>query len=80
MHRQAWEVLPALLNELGIARPILVGHSDGGTIALLYAARHRVDACVVLAPHVMVEEVSIASIEQAKLAFEAGDLRSRLTR
>ena len=68
MHRQAWEVLPALLNELGIARPILVGHSDGGTIALLYATRHRVDACVVLAPHVMVEDVSIASIEQAKLA------------
>ena len=80
MHRQAWEVLPALLNELGIARPILVGHSDGGTIALLYAARHRVDACVVLAPHVMVEDVSIASIEQAKLAFESGDLRSRLAR
>ena len=80
MHRQAWEVLPELLKKLGINRPILVGHSDGGSIALLYAARHRVDACVVLAPHVMVEEVSIASIEQAKLAFEAGDLRTRLTR
>jgi pimeloyl-ACP methyl ester carboxylesterase len=80
MHRQAWEVLPELLNELRIERPILVGHSDGGTIALLYAARHRVDACVVLAPHVMVEDVSIASIEQAKLAYESGELRSRLSR
>lgn len=80
MHLQAWGVLPELLKKLGIDRPILVGHSDGGTIALLYAARHRVDACVVLAPHVMVEEVSIASIEQAKLAYVSGDLRSRLTR
>ncbi len=80
MHIQAWEVLPALLIQLGIDRPILIGHSDGGTISLLHAARHRVAACVVMAPHVKVESISIASIEAAKLAFETGDLRSRLAR
>jgi pimeloyl-ACP methyl ester carboxylesterase len=80
MHRQAWHVLPELLAQLGIERPVLVGHSDGGTIALLHAARHPVRACVVMAPHVMVEPVSISSIEAAKVAFEQGDLRQRLAR
>ena len=80
MHRQAWEVLPELLSRLGIERPILVGHSDGGTIALLHAARHRVAACVVMAPHVKVEDVSVTSIEAAKKAYETGDLRQRLMR
>jgi pimeloyl-ACP methyl ester carboxylesterase len=72
--------LPALLQQQGIERPILVGHSDGGTIALLYAARHPVSACVVLAPHVMVEDISIASIQAAKVAFESADLRQRLSK
>ncbi|MEY2805285.1 MAG: hypothetical protein RL657_2621 [Pseudomonadota bacterium] len=80
MHIQAWDVLPALLEQLGIQRPILIGHSDGGTIALLHAARHRVSACVVMAPHVKVEPISIASIEAAKTAFETGELRARLAR
>jgi pimeloyl-ACP methyl ester carboxylesterase len=80
MHRQAHEVLPELLAQMGIERPVLIGHSDGGTIALLYAARHPVAACVVMAPHVMVEPVSIASIEAARTAFEHGDLRARLAR
>lgn len=80
MHRQAWEVLPLLFDQLGIERPVLMGHSDGGTIALLHAARYPVRACVVLAPHVMVEPLSIASIEAAKTAFEQGDLRERLSR
>jgi pimeloyl-ACP methyl ester carboxylesterase len=80
MHREALDVLPALLRRLGLARPVLVGHSDGGTIALLHASRHPVAACVVLAPHVIVEEVSLRSIERAREAYTKGDLRARLSR
>ena len=78
MHVDAWEVLPKLLHALQIEKPILIGHSDGGSIALLYASRFPVSGVVVLAPHVIVEDVSIASIRQAKTAFETGDLRARL--
>lgn len=80
MHEQAHEVLPALLQALGVRRPWLFGHSDGGSIALLYAARFAVAGLVVLAPHIFVEDVSIASIEQARLTYENGDLRGRLAR
>ena len=80
LHEEAWIVLPALLKALNIDKPVLVGHSDGGSIALLYASRFPVTACVVLAPHVMVEDISIQSIEQARTAFETGDLRQRLVR
>ena len=81
MHREAYEVLPALLRELRIdAPPVLVGHSDGGSIALLHAGRHPLAACVVMAPHVMVEDVSIRSIEEARDAWQAGGLRDRLAR
>ncbi|MFZ9286259.1 MAG: alpha/beta fold hydrolase [Burkholderiaceae bacterium] len=80
MHREAFGVLPALLRALGIERPLLVGHSDGGTIALLHASRHPVAGCVVMAPHVIVEDLSIASIGQARVAYESGELRQRLAR
>ena len=80
LHEEAWTVLPALLTALKISSPVLVGHSDGGSIALLHASRFPVTACVVMAPHVMVEDVSNKSIEQARTAFEAGDLRQRLAR
>ncbi|HET9822640.1 MAG TPA: alpha/beta fold hydrolase [Burkholderiaceae bacterium] len=86
MHRQAHEVLPALLAALGIdaarERPWLLGHSDGGSIALLYAARfpRQVAGLAVLAPHILVEDVSIASIARAREAYLAGDLRARLAR
>ena len=80
MHREAFGVLPALLSALGIERPLLVGHSDGGTIALLHASRHPVAGCVVMAPHVIVEDLSIASIGQARVAYESGELRQRLAR
>jgi pimeloyl-ACP methyl ester carboxylesterase len=80
MHREAFDVLPALLDKLGLRAPVLVGHSDGGTIALLHASRHPVAACVVMAPHVIVEEVSVASIEQAREAYETGGLRERLAK
>lgn len=82
MHQQAHEVLPALLTQLGIERPWLFGHSDGGSIALLYASRfpERTAGVVAVAPHIVVEEVSIASIEQARVAYETTDLRQRLAR
>lgn len=78
MHLEARAVLPQLLEQTGLQQPILIGHSDGGTIALLHAAQHPVTACIVMAPHVMVEEVSVLSIEAAREAFERGPLRSRL--
>ena len=80
MHVEAFDVLPALLKALKIENPVLVGHSDGGSIALLHASRFPVAACVVMAPHVVVEDISVAAITQAKTAFEAGDLRGRLAR
>jgi pimeloyl-ACP methyl ester carboxylesterase len=83
MHRQAHEVLPALLAALRIDEPIwLFGHSDGGSIALLYAAKFgdRVAGAVVVAPHILVEDVSIESIAQARDAYRDTDLRARLAR
>jgi pimeloyl-ACP methyl ester carboxylesterase len=80
MHTEAWQVLPELLRLCGITEPVLLGHSDGGTIALLYAARHQASACIVMAPHLFVEEISIQSITVARDAFEKGDLRSRLAK
>ena len=78
MHREALQVLPELLRLLDIERPVLIGHSDGGTIALLHAAHHQVSACIVMAPHVIVEDVSVNAIEAAREAYEHGPLRARL--
>lgn len=80
MHREALDVLPALLAKLGITRPVLLGHSDGATIALLHASRFEVAACIAMAPHVLVEDLSIKAIAKAKVAFETTDLRERLTK
>ncbi len=81
MHRQAHEVLPALLQALGVETPPwLFGHSDGGSIALLHAARSPVAGAVVLAPHIVVEDVSVASIQQARESYDHTDLRQRLAR
>jgi pimeloyl-ACP methyl ester carboxylesterase len=86
MHRQAYEVLPALLEALGIdaqAQPLwLFGHSDGGSIALLHAARfgQHLAGIVVLAPHILVEDVSVHSIELARQAYLDTDLRQKLAR
>ena len=86
MHRQAREVLPALLRALGMDatrdKPWLFGHSDGGSIALLHAALHprELKGAVVVAPHLHVEDLSIASIELARVAYERTDLRQKLAR
>jgi pimeloyl-ACP methyl ester carboxylesterase len=80
MARQADEVLPALFAATGIERPWLFGHSDGGTIALLHAARHDVAGVVAVAPHLFVEDISVASIGRARDAYQTGDLRERLAR
>ena len=78
MHREAQLVLPELLDRWGVQNPVLIGHSDGGTIALLHAAHHDVHACITMAPHVMVEDMSIQAIQLAREAFEKGSLRERL--
>lgn len=80
--REALEVLPRVLEACGVDRPLLVGHSDGGTMALLFAARHpeRTAAVLTLAAHVFVEETTLAGIRRAEAAFEAGPLRRGLER
>jgi pimeloyl-ACP methyl ester carboxylesterase len=86
MHRQAHEVLPALLDAVGVDRcanpPWLLGHSDGGSIALLHAARFpdRVGGLIVMAPHVFVEAKAIESIRQARHHYLHADLKQRLAR
>jgi pimeloyl-ACP methyl ester carboxylesterase len=80
MHDEALAVLPELLREAGIERPVLVGHSDGGSIALIHAAAHPVSRLVLLAPHVFVEDVTVASIEEARTTFETTDLGERMGR
>ena len=82
MHDEATRALPELLDALSIDAPILFGHSDGGSIALLHAALsgRAVRSLVVMAPHVMVEALSIASIAAAKRTYETTDLRTRLAR
>jgi pimeloyl-ACP methyl ester carboxylesterase len=80
MHTEAWDTLPALREALGLEYVVLFGHSDGGSIALLHAARHSVAGVITMAPHVRVEKISITGIQAAKVAYETGDLRARLAK
>ena len=86
MHRQALEVLPALLDALGIDTHKqalwLFGHSDGASIALLYAAHFpaQVKGTVVLAPHISVEDIAVQSITEIRAAYLNTDLRQRLSK
>ena len=82
MHHEALVVLPAVLSALDVKRPVLVGHSDGASIALIASGAGAVDAerLVLLAPHVFVEDVSIAGIQAARVAYETTDLPARLAR
>jgi pimeloyl-ACP methyl ester carboxylesterase len=70
MHQQTHEVLPAPFDRLGIERPWLFGHSDGGSIALLYASRlpEKTSGIVVAAPHIHIEDITVKSIRQAREA------------
>jgi pimeloyl-ACP methyl ester carboxylesterase len=80
MHEEACEALPRVLTGLGIEEPVLVGHSDGASIALIHAASHPVRGVVAMAPHVFVEEVGLAEIRAAKASYETGGLRERMAR
>lgn len=86
LHDEALQMLPAVLREAGIADAVLMGHSDGASIALIHAAsfpafpRGPVRAVVAEAPHVFVEEVTLASIRRAGDAYREGELRRRLER
>jgi pimeloyl-ACP methyl ester carboxylesterase len=83
MHDEARDVLPRLLDEIGFQRGILIGHSDGASIAAIYAGSHqdhRVGGLTLIAPHFFTEDAGIASIVEAKKAYETGGLRQRLAR
>jgi pimeloyl-ACP methyl ester carboxylesterase len=83
MHDEALEILPRVLDAAGIARAILIGHSDGGSIAAIHAggaSDPRIAGIVTIAAHFFVEDLNIKSIEQLRDTYETGDLRARLAR
>jgi pimeloyl-ACP methyl ester carboxylesterase len=83
MSREALDVLPVLLERIGFERGVLLGHSDGASIAAIHAGGsndHRVRGVVLIAPHFIVEDVSVASIAEIRTTYETTDLRSKLAR
>jgi pimeloyl-ACP methyl ester carboxylesterase len=82
MHEEALDVLPRLLDRFGIDRPLLVGHSDGASIALIHAALagRPVAGLVCMAPHVFVEPVCVESIARIRRTYRTTDLRQRLAK
>jgi len=82
MHREALEVLPRLLDTFAIERPVLFGHSDGGSIALIYAGSGLASPAELIleAPHVFVEDRTVESIAKVRDAYRSSDLRERLER
>ena len=82
LHREAEVVLPELLEQAGIQHPILFGHSDGASIALIYAGKYPESprALVIEAPHVMVEDIALDGIRRTKILYETTDLPRRLAR
>lgn len=79
-HKEALEVLPEVLRALEVTQPVLVGHSDGASIALIHAGRFAVTGLALMAPHVVVEEVTVREIREARERYADGDLRERLSR
>ena len=83
MHIEALDVLPKLLEQIGFRRGLLLGHSDGASIAAIYAggvADHRVRGVGMIAPHFIVEDISVRSIEEIKQVFETTSLKAKLAR
>jgi len=83
MHGEAREILPAVLDQAGVRKAILIGHSDGASIATIYAGSRqdfRARGLMLIAPHFFVEDISVRSIAAAKQAYETGDLRARLAK
>ncbi|PCH45998.1 MAG: alpha/beta hydrolase [Hyphomicrobiales bacterium] len=83
MTGEAMDVLPVVLNEIGLQKIILLGHSDGATIAAIYAGMGgdmRVRGVILMAPHFFTEELGLKSIAEAKVSYETGDLREKLTK
>src|SRR5258705_10171114 len=82
MHIEACDVLPKLLDQIGFRRGLLLGHSDGASIAAIYAGSrqdHRVEGGAMIAPHFIVEDVSVISIAGTKEAYETACLKDKLT-
>jgi pimeloyl-ACP methyl ester carboxylesterase len=82
MHHEAQAVLPEILKQAGIQQPVLLGHSDGASIALLYAGTFPDSAAglILEAPHVFVEDLTVSSIAQARIDYRQTDLRQKLSR
>jgi pimeloyl-ACP methyl ester carboxylesterase len=83
MQREAFEVLPQVLDAIGFRRGLLLGHSDGASIATLYAGGvedHRIRGVSLIAPHFIVEDISVSSIAEIRQTYEATDLRVKLSR
>jgi pimeloyl-ACP methyl ester carboxylesterase len=83
MSREARFSLPALLDAIGLTRGLLLGHSDGASIAAIYAGEHadeRIKGLILMAPHLFTEAMGLASIAEAGHAYETGDLRARLAK
>lgn len=82
MHEEALDILPVLLDRAGISRPLLIGHSDGASIALIHAASsgRPTAGLVLMAPHIMVEPICVDSIARISATYAEGPLRARLAR
>ena len=83
MHVEALDVLPKLLDAIGFQHGMLLGHSDGASIAAIYAGAHqdhRVQGIALMAPHFIVEDISVTSIAEIKRAYETTELKAKLAR
>jgi pimeloyl-ACP methyl ester carboxylesterase len=83
MHVEALDVLPKLLDKIGLRRGLLLGHSDGASIATIYAGSHqdhRIQGLALIAPHFIVEDISVASIAQIQDAYATTNLKEKLSR
>jgi pimeloyl-ACP methyl ester carboxylesterase len=83
MQREATDVLPRVLEAIGFTRGVLIGHSDGASIATVYAGARqdeRLAGLTLIAPHFVVEDMTIAAIARARAAYVGGDLKAKLAR